>query len=39
MLIDEVMKVVQSPVQEGIEEEPLQDDPLEEVSPDSLAED
>ena len=43
MLIDDVMDVVQSPVQEGTEEEPFEEDPEknseEEVLSDSPAED
>ena len=35
MLIDEVMEVVQSPVQEEDPEEDLEEDPEEEVPPDS----
>ena len=35
MLIDEVMEVVQSPVQEGTEEEPFEEDPEEVVPPNS----
>ena len=38
MLIDAVMEVVQNPIYEGIEEETFEEDPEEEVPPNSPAE-